>query len=175
MKLHLAFLPCFMFVVWPLPTSAAEVSRHQPIDGVAEAVRFSLVVDQVEIASFSEAVEISLISDPPRLSSPANAVDPKSLPRKRSGSDRGLVILRRKHESQQTHLWEWVQNTIATGKPIEKAFVILHNSKGEAVARYHLQSAWPSKVEIGALKAGASEVLMETVTMTCESIERVSA
>ena len=39
---------------------------------------------------------------------------------------------------------------------------------------YHLTDACPSKIEIGALKAGAPEVLMETVTMTCEFIQRVS-
>jgi hypothetical protein len=34
--------------------------------------------------------------------------------------------------------------------------------------------AWPSKLEIGALKAGSSEVLMETVTIVSERIQRVS-
>ena len=50
----------------------------------------------------------------------------------------------------------------------------MFNTKGDPVARYHLTDAWPAKVEIGALKAGASEVLMETVTMTCEFIQRIS-
>ena len=47
------------------------------------------------------------------------------------------------------------------------------NSEGDPVMRYHLTDAWPSKVEIGALKAGASEVLMETVTIVAEFIQRV--
>jgi hypothetical protein len=42
------------------------------------------------------------------------------------------------------------------------------------VARYHLTEAWPAKIEIGALKAGASEVLMEKVTIVCEFIQRTS-
>ncbi len=50
----------------------------------------------------------------------------------------------------------------------------MFNTKGEPVARYHLTEAWPAKIEIGALKAGASEVLMETVTIVCEHIQRVS-
>ncbi len=29
--------------------------------------------------------------------------------------------------------------------------------------------AWPQKVEIGGLKAGASEVIMETVNTTCQN------
>ena len=49
----------------------------------------------------------------------------------------------------------------------------MYNTKGDPVARYHLTNAWPSKLEIGGLKAGSSEVLMETVTIVCERIERV--
>ena len=45
---------------------------------------------------------------------------------------------------------------------------------GTPVARYHLEMAWPSKLEVGGLKAGASEVLMETVTLVCEHIQRVA-
>jgi hypothetical protein len=37
-----------------------------------------------------------------------------------------------------------------------------------------MEHAWPAKIEIGALKAGASEVLMETVTIVCESLQRVA-
>ena len=52
--------------------------------------------------------------------------------------------------------------------------LVMYNYDGAPVARYHLEHAWPSKLEIGALKAGASEVLMETVTIVCERIQRVS-
>ena len=34
--------------------------------------------------------------------------------------------------------------------------LVMFNTKGKPVARYHLENAWPSKIEIGALKAGAS-------------------
>ena len=50
----------------------------------------------------------------------------------------------------------------------------MYNTKGEPVARYRLTEAWPSKIEIGALKAGASEVLMEKITLVCEFIQRKS-
>jgi phage tail-like protein len=52
--------------------------------------------------------------------------------------------------------------------------LVMYNVDGKPVARYHMHNAWPSKIEIGALKAGASEVLMETVTIVCEHIERVA-
>ena len=56
----------------------------------------------------------------------------------------------------------------------KNASLVMYDYEGKPVARYHLTNAWPSKIEIGALKAGASEVLIETVTIVAERIERVS-
>jgi len=52
--------------------------------------------------------------------------------------------------------------------------LVMYATDGTAVARYHLEMAWPSKLEVGGLKAGASEVLYETVTLVCEHIQRVA-
>ncbi|MEU0002514.1 phage tail protein [Streptomyces microflavus] len=38
------------------------------------------------------------------------------------------------------------------------------------LATYYLHDAWPSKVEVGNLKAGASEIVLETVTFTCAKV-----
>ena len=46
----------------------------------------------------------------------------------------------------------------------------LYNTEGNPVARYHLEKAWPSKIEIAGLKVGANEMLMETVTLVAERI-----
>jgi phage tail-like protein len=40
---------------------------------------------------------------------------------------------------------------------------------------YVLEGAWPSKIEVGNLKAGSSEIILETVTFTCESIHMTTA
>jgi hypothetical protein len=84
---------------------------------------------------------------------------------------RGTVILGRPFKNSRD-LWEWHEtvNRVKPGKPLT---LVMYNTTGDPVARYHLEDAWPAKIEIGALKAGASEVLMETVTITCESIQRV--
>ena len=50
----------------------------------------------------------------------------------------------------------------------------MYDSTGDPVARYHLTNAWPSKLEIGALQAGGSQVVFETVTLSAELIQRVS-
>ncbi|MFC8956501.1 phage tail protein [Streptomyces sp. NPDC057101] len=38
------------------------------------------------------------------------------------------------------------------------------------LATYYLHDAWPSKIEVGNLKAGASEIVIETVTFTCSKV-----
>jgi hypothetical protein len=48
----------------------------------------------------------------------------------------------------------------------------MFNAKGDPVARYHLTDAWPQKIDIGVSEP--SGILTETVTMTCDFIQRVS-
>jgi hypothetical protein len=50
----------------------------------------------------------------------------------------------------------------------------MYNTAGEPVAKYYLESAWPSEISISGLKAGSSEVLYETVTLMCEDLQRVA-
>ncbi|NEC24743.1 phage tail protein [Streptomyces parvus] len=58
------------------------------------------------------------------------------------------------------------------GKPSSRmsGTLELQNAGGAAQAAYRLFDAWPCKVEIGGLRAGSSEIVMETVTFTCEKI-----
>ena len=57
---------------------------------------------------------------------------------------------------------------VTSSRPARARSLVMYNYDGKPVARYHLENAWPSKMEIGALKAGSTEVLMETVTIVCE-------
>jgi hypothetical protein len=50
----------------------------------------------------------------------------------------------------------------------------MYNTNGKPVARYHLEQAWPAKIEIGPVKSGANEALMETVTIVCEHVQRLA-
>jgi phage tail-like protein len=55
----------------------------------------------------------------------------------------------------------------------KKLTLQLFDGADKPIARYHLENAWPSKLEIGGLKAGGAASMMETVTITCEFIQRV--
>jgi hypothetical protein len=49
--------------------------------------------------------------------------------------------------------------------------VVMYDSDGKPVARYHLTDAWPAKVEIGALRSDSNEVAVESLTLCHEGFE----
>jgi phage tail-like protein len=145
---------------------------EQPHDALT-AARFSITIDGYEIASFSELQGITTEVEPVSfMESSDKEVILKQLPGK---AVPGKVVLKR-GKNQSMELWAWHEsvlqgNMVAARKSCS---LVMYNFDGAPVARYHLENAWPSKLEVGALKAGASEVLMETVTIVCERIQRVT-
>jgi phage tail-like protein len=151
---------------------ATGLGSQQPNDALT-AARFSITIDGYEIASFSELQGITTEVQPVDfLESTEKEVIFKKLPGKRQPPT--LKLSRGKNSSME--LWAWheavLQGNIVAAR--KSCSLIMYNFDGAPVARYHLENAWPSKLEISALKAGASEVLMETVTIVCEHIQRVS-
>jgi phage tail-like protein len=137
------------------------------------AARFSIVIDGYQIASFSELIGISTEVEPVELlESTEKEVMLKKLPGKRKPPT--LTLKRGKNQSMELWLWHeavLMGDIMAARKSCS---LVMYATDGTPVARYHLEMAWPSKLEVGALKAGASEVLMETVTLVCEHIQRVA-
>lgn len=126
------------------------------------AARFSITIDGYEIASFSElqgittGVDVVSRGDKPRPLPPT------------------AVLKRGMSRSLELNAWHELVLLGDVAAARKDATLTIYDVEGKPVARYHLENAWPAKIEIGALKAGASEVLMETVTMTAEFIQRVS-
>jgi|SRR3954469_16797287 phage tail-like protein len=150
----------------------AGLGAEQPNDALT-AARFSITIDGYEIASFSELQGITTEVEPVDfLESTDKEVVFKKLPGKRKPPT--IVLKRGKNTSME--LWAWheavLQGNIVAAR--KSCSLVMYNYDGAPVARYHLEQAWPSKLEVGGLKAGASEVLMETVTIVCENIQRVS-
>ncbi|WP_035791586.1 phage tail protein [Kitasatospora mediocidica] len=137
------------------------------------AARFSITIDNYEIASFSELSGITTEVEPvDYLSSSDKEVIFKKLP----GKAKPPTVVLKRGKTTGMELWAWHQ-TVLEGQIAaarKSCSLVMYSFDGKPVARYYLSDAWPSKLEIGALKAGASEVLMETVTVVCERIIRVS-
>lgn len=121
--------------------AAADARAASP---ALEASRFSITVDGYEIASFSQLHEIAP----------------------------GTLALGR-GTTTSTAIFAWhqsvVEGRIAAAK--KDAVIVMYDAGGKPVARYHLENAWPSKVEIGGLKSDSNEVAIEGITLCHEGFE----
>jgi phage tail-like protein len=137
------------------------------------ASRFSITIDGYEIAAFSELQGIQTQVDVVDfLQSSDKEVMLSKLPGKRTPPT--VILKRGKNDSME--LWSWHEAVLAGDMAAARksCSLVMYNTDGKPVARYHMENAWPAKIEIGGLKAGASEVLMESVTVVCEHIQRVA-
>jgi phage tail-like protein len=143
-----------------------------PVEAITGS-RFSITIDGYEIASFSELQGITTaVEIVDFFHSNDKDVMLSKLPGKRQPPT--VVLKRGKNNSME--LWSWheavLNGDMAAAR--KSCSLVMYNSDGKPVARYHMENAWPAKIEIGALKAGTSEVLMESVTVVCEHIQRVA-
>jgi phage tail-like protein len=137
------------------------------------ASRFSIVIDGYQIASFSELVGIVSEVEPVEL---MESTDKEIRIAKLPGKNKPPMLTFKKGKDQSMEMWLW-HEAVRAGDIIaarKSCSLVMYSTDGKPVARYYLEKAWPSKVEISALKAGASEVLMESVTLVCEHIQRVA-
>jgi phage tail-like protein len=137
------------------------------------AARFSIVIDGYQIASFSELVGITTEVEPVEL---LESTDKEVMLKKLPGKRKPPTLTLKRGKNQSMELWLW-HEAVLMGDIMaarKSCSLVMYATDGTPVARYHLEMAWPSKLEVGALKAGASEVLMETVTLVCEHIQRVA-
>ena len=145
-------------------SQAPPPQKPKPDHDALTAARFELFVDGVALASFSTLESMSQGIDPRDLQlTPSGVV----LPAHRQPP---TVVLKR-GLSRNLELQEWFE-AAQSGDPAARksCSLVMFNTKGDPVARYHLTNAWPAKVEIGSLKAGATEVLIETIVLVGDQL-----
>ncbi|GAA3988992.1 MULTISPECIES: phage tail protein [Allokutzneria] len=137
------------------------------------AARFSITVDGYELACFTELTGITTQVEPvDYMYSSDREVGFKKLP----GSKKPPTVILKRGKTGGMQLWAW-HEAVLTGNIVaarKSCSLVMYNFDGQPVARYYLENAWPSKLEIGALKAGSNDVLTESVTIVCEHIQRVA-
>ena len=90
------------------------------------------------------------------------------------GPHKATLTLKRAKNSSKA-LWDWHQAVMQgkLGDARRNGSIILKSFDGSEVGRYNFTNAWVSKISTGTLKAGATEMLMEEVSIVTESVERV--
>jgi phage tail-like protein len=143
----------------------------QPQD-VISATRFSITIDGYEIASFSELAGITTEVELAEYVETPTAPAVSKLP----GKVKPPTIVLKRGVNGSLEMWSWHEAVLRGNMSAARrsCSLTMYNAEGKPMARYYLEKAWPSKMELAGLKAGASEALMETVTLTCEHIQRVS-
>lgn len=122
------------------------------------ANRLSLTVDGDEIASFAELSGIVTEVEPQDyLEQPNTEVMHRNLPGKLKPP---TVTLKRGAGFER--IWAWHESVRAGDIAVaqKNCTLTLYNTEGKPVAQYHLEKAWPSKIEIAGLKVGANEMLI---------------
>jgi phage tail-like protein len=132
------------------------------------AARFSLTIDGVEIAQFAELVGMVSEADPDSLT--------ERLLKKLPGRHKPPTLTLRRGMSKDLGISAWHESVVGADPATARknAALVVFNTAGTAIAKFELANAWPSKIEISALKAGSSEVLYETVTLVCDSARRLA-
>jgi phage tail-like protein len=129
------------------------------------ANRFALTVDGVEIATFQELSSIAEEVDPTNY---WTSTDPTKV--------KPPTVILKRGLTGSMELWAWHEavRRRAAGQARRSATLVMYSPEGQPVARYWLEKAWPMKIDLAGLKAGSSEALVETVTLTAERIQRIA-
>ena len=159
----LAALGLVLMVVLTSPGSHPKPAQAQTTQDPLTMARASLVVDGQEIAAFNELGGITSSIKLPRTDGKAAQLETLSIVLKRPAS-----------EDLSMSDWHRAATTQVTGYR-KNATLIFYNTEGTPTARFHLQNAWPAEYHLSALKAGASEIVHESVTLTATSFQRVPA
>jgi phage tail-like protein len=142
------------------------------------AITATLVIDGYEIGSFTELVGIvSAVEANDYWEADATQVSVKKLGVLRKPP---TVSLRRQlGGSETTPIDQW-HEVVATGAIVDarRNVSLTIFTDGAVTAKYWLANAWPSRVQVTQVDLGntkkPNEVLMETVTLVCEYIQRVA-
>jgi phage tail-like protein len=158
--------------------SSTSFTRHredtmtQPAD-VITANRFAIVIDGYEIAVFSEMSGINAEVEPSEYwETSGDTIAVNKLP----GKVKPPTVTLKRGMNGSLELWSWHESVRqgTMGAARRSCSLIMYNAEGKPVAKFWLEKAWPSKMDLAGLKAGAGEALIETVTLTCEDIQRVA-
>jgi phage tail-like protein len=77
-------------------------------------------------------------------------------------------------------LWKWFIAVRDKGMKIggraaerKNGSIVLYDSSNTEVGRFNFLNGWPSKISTDALSTDSNEAVKETITIVCESIDRV--
>ena len=136
---------------------------------VISGAHFAIGVDGTDIAIFSELSGINSEVEPQEYISSDS--DGNVLHTKQFGKVKPPKVTLKRALDGSKAIWAWHEAVLA-GDPaaLRSCTLSLKSASGDINISYELENAWPAKVDIAGMKAGASDVIMETVELVCDQI-----
>ena len=136
---------------------------------VISAARFVIEIDGMTVASFSDLTGIN--SEVEAVEYISSDKDGKVVHTKQFGKTKPPKVTLKRGLDGTTEIWTWHQRVLmGSADAPQTCSLKLVGADNEPRVTYLLENAWPAKVDIAGLKAGASEVVMETVELVCDAI-----
>jgi phage tail-like protein len=155
-------------VGWPHPSFAQAVEQRvtAQVFPVLAAAKVTLSIDGGESISFNQVVSFLSQSDEVFLG-------PSEIFKTDTVKHQSAVVLRRSADGNQV-LWNW-RNLAATNPSaaIKTCIITLSTSTGKVIARFSVERAWPARLELADVSP-KNTVLSETLTITCDHLQRIA-
>jgi phage tail-like protein len=130
---------------------------------------FGLEVDGVRVTMLTE---VSGLSTEREVIEMREGGDPNATTRRLPGRMKAGEVTLTRGLTADLAFDQWMRDPVPVGVPRRAVSLALFDTEGRAVARYHLEHAWPSKLEVSGLRSGGTEVVVESLTLVHEGIER---
>ena len=132
---------------------------------------FGLEIDGVIIKAIQEVTGLKIEQDVIEMKH--NTADGKYINKKLPGRPKSGEITLTRGLTSDNSFEKWVKSA-HFGKMTEArkgGAIIVFDFEGNAMKRYKLTNAWPKSLELGAMKAGDTNLLTEKLTLTYEALE----
>jgi phage tail-like protein len=138
---------------------------------VLSAAHFVISIDGTEVATFSELTGINSEVEAVEYISANSTKDGLVQHTKQFGKTKPPKVTLKRGLDGSKAIWAWHEAVLA-GDPaaLRSCTLSLKSASGDINISYELENAWPAKVDIAGMKAGASDVIMETVELVCDQI-----
>ena len=131
---------------------------------------FGLEVDGVRVAMLTEVSGLGWERD---VIEAREGGDPDATTRRLPGRMKPGEVTLSRGLTTDLAFEQWMRDPVPVGQPRRSVSIALFDAEGRAVARYHLEHAWPSKLAVTGLRSGGTEIALESLTLVHEGLERV--
>ncbi len=141
--------------------------RSDPLN----ALSFRVEIDGEELADFSE---VSGLSSETAVIEYREGTDKARTVRKLPGLNKFPSLVLKRGITDSMALWEWRKAIMVGDLQRKTVRVIVLDDAGQDAATFEFTNAWPSKYETSDLDAAGNDVVIETLELAHEGLERTS-